>query len=146
MRDPADSWTYCVVVSNDRPGSGGARTNRNFVTTEHCYFHPHGWGKGWPKTPPNFLAFRWDSQVQRIHRVTSSEVIPNLQSLWPDIPKVDGTDKPHVLYHLGPPLPGTPFPSGGRYRASRVWFILDQLLVTQSLHDAIQQSKLIAAT
>lgn len=22
MRDPADSWTYCVVVSNDRPGDG----------------------------------------------------------------------------------------------------------------------------
>lgn len=84
--------------------------------------------------------------MQRIHRVTSSEVIPNLQSRWPDIPEANGTNKPHVLYHLGPPIPGTPFPSGGQYRASRVWFILDQLLVTQSLHDAIQQSKVIAAT
>lgn len=27
MRDPADSWTYCVVISNKRPG-GGARSTR----------------------------------------------------------------------------------------------------------------------
>lgn len=146
MRDPADSWTYCVALSNGRPGGGGTRTNRDFVTAERCYFHPHGWGSGWPKTPPNFLAFRWNNQVQQIRRVTSTEVIPDLQSRWPDIPKAEGTIRPHVLYHLGPPLPGTPIPSGGKYRASRVWFVLDQLLVSQSLHDAILQSKLITAT
>lgn len=42
MRDPADSWTYCVVISNDRPGGDGPRTFREFVTGEECYFHPYG--------------------------------------------------------------------------------------------------------
>lgn len=42
--DPADSWAYCVSVSNARPGNGGSRTFRDFVTREGCYFHPHGWG------------------------------------------------------------------------------------------------------
>lgn len=141
MRDFADSWTYCVVVSNDYPGGGGDRTFRDFVTAERCYFHPFGWGSGWPKAPPNFLAFRWGNQVQQIHRVASSEVIPSLQSRWPDVPVADGTDKPHMLYQLGPPIPGPPFPTDGNYRASRVWFVLDQLLVTGSLREAIRQSK-----
>ncbi len=143
MRDFADGWTYCVVVSSDYPGGGGTRTFRDFVTDERCYFHPHGWGSGWPKTPPNFLAFRWGNQVQRLHRVASSEVIPSLQSRWPDIPAEDGTDRPHMLYHLGPPIPGPPFPTEGHYRASRVWFVLDQLLVSGSLREAIRLSKLL---
>jgi hypothetical protein len=96
MRDPAASWTYCVVVSNDRPGDGGPHTYREFVTAEASYFHPYGWGKGWPKTPPNFVAFRWNSQVQQVRRVTRAEVIPDLQSRWPDIPKTVDTIRPHA--------------------------------------------------
>lgn len=135
MRDPADSWTYCVVVSNDRPG-GGPRTFREFVTTEACYFHPYGWGKGWPRTPPNFLAFRWDGQVRQVCRVIRAEVIPDLQSRWPDIPQTSDTIRPHALYHLGPSLPGTPIPSGTTYRAARIWVILDHLLTSPTLKDA----------
>jgi hypothetical protein len=142
VRDPADSWTYCVAVNTYGVG-GGDRSSRDFLAVEQCYFHPHGWGQGWPKAPPNFLAFRWNNQVQQLHRVASSEVIPSLQSRWPDIPVAYGSDKPHVLYHLGPPLPGTPFPSGGNYRAARVWFVLDQLLVSGSLREAIRLSKLL---
>lgn len=141
MRDFANSWTYCVAVTNYYPGGGGTRTFRDFLTHDQCYFHPYGWGNGWPKTPPNFLAFRWGNQVQRLHRVISSEVIPSLQSRWADIPAEDGTDQPHMLYHLGPPIPGPPFPSDGNYRAARVWFVLDQLLVTGSLREAIRLSK-----
>jgi hypothetical protein len=139
MRDPADSWTYCVVISNDRPG-GGPRTFREFVTIEGCYFHPYGWGKGWPRTPPNFLAFRWDGQVQQVRRVTRAEVIPDLQSRWPDIPKTGDTVRPHALYHLGPTLPGTPIPSGTTYRAARIWVILDHLLTSATLKDARTQT------
>jgi len=120
------------------PVAGGARTFRDFVTAEQCYFHPYGWGSGWPKTPPNFLAFRWGNQVQWLLRVASSEVIPNLQSRWPDMPADGATDQPHMLYHLGPP-----FPSDGNYRASRVWFVLDQLLVSGSLREAVRLSKLL---
>ena len=77
--------------------------------------------------PPNFLAVRWGNQVQQIRRVTSTETISSLQRRWPDIPADKDTVRPHILYHLGPPLPGTPVPSGGSYRASHVWVILDLL-------------------
>lgn len=136
MRDPADSWTYCVVLNNERPGGGGPRTFREFVTAEACYFHPYGWGKGWPRTPPNFLAFRWDGQVQQVCRVIRAEVIPDLQSRWPGIPQTSETIRPHALYHLGPPLPGTPVPSGTTYRAARIWVILDHLLTSPTLKEA----------
>lgn len=143
MRDPADSWTYSVVISNNCPGGGGSRTFRDFVTAEGCYFHPYGWGNGWPRTPPNFLAFRWNGQVQRIHRVTHAEVIPSLQTRWPDIPETGDTTRPHALYQLGPQLPGTPVPNGAQYRAQRRWVILDHLLTSPTLRDAIRQTKLI---
>jgi hypothetical protein len=60
----------------------------------------------------NFLAFRWDGQVQQVCRVIRAEVIPDLQSRWLGIPQTSETIRPHALYHLGPPLPGTPVPSG----------------------------------
>jgi len=144
MRDPADSWAYCVAISNDRPGGGGSRTFRDFVTSERCYFHPYG--KNWPRTPPNFLAFRWNGQVQQVHRVTRAEVIPSLQARWPDIPEVDGdTTGPHAVYYLGPRLPGTPIPNGADYRAQRRWVILDHLLTSPTLKDALQETRLIGA-
>ena len=60
VRDPADSMTYCVVISRERPGDGGRRTFRDFVD-EGWYFHPFGTG-GWPKEAPNFVAFRWTTR------------------------------------------------------------------------------------
>jgi hypothetical protein len=50
VRDPAEQWVYCVVVSND--AQGGPRTFRDYVTTERRYFHPFGGRNGWPKRPP----------------------------------------------------------------------------------------------
>ncbi|GAA0986974.1 hypothetical protein GCM10009555_065380 [Acrocarpospora macrocephala] len=141
MRDPANSWTYCVAINTDRPGSGGERTYRDFVMREAIYFHPYGWGGGWPKVPPNFLAFRWAAHVQQINRVLTYEIIPNLQTRWPDIPETDDTIQPVVVYRLGPPLPGTPVPNGQHYRASRLWVLLDQLLTSPTLADALANSK-----
>ena len=146
VRDPADSWTYCVSVSDGRPGNGGPRTFRDYVTTEGCYFHPYGWGNGWPREPPNFLAARWGNQVQLVCRVMSAEVIPSLQARWPDIPEDGDTIRPHALYRLGPSLPGTPVPSGGSYRASRVWVLLDLLLTSGTLREAIERTKSVTST
>jgi hypothetical protein len=136
VRTPQDSWTYCVVVSGAKPGGGGARSFRDFVD-QGWYFHPFGTG-GWPKDPPNFLAFRWRSTVQRIHRVTEAEVIPSLLDRWPDIPATEDTERPFAVYRLGPALPGPPIPSGATYRASRMWVLLDQLLTSPTLADALK--------
>jgi hypothetical protein len=141
--DPADSWTYCVSVSNGRPGDGGSRTFLDFVIQEACYFHPFGSGGGWPKTPPNFLAFRWGAHVQQVRRVVGHKVEHNLQARWADIPVTPETDRPHLVYELGPTLLPAPVPSGKQYRANRLWVLLDQLLTGPTLAEAIASTKSI---
>jgi hypothetical protein len=141
IRSVADSWTYCVALSEDRPGSGGVRTFRQFVTDELCYFHPYG-TSGWPTEPPNFLAFRWNGAVRRIHRVVHSDVVPSLLDRWPDIPATDDTVRPHAVYRLGPRIPPLePIPNGAQYRAARLWVLLDQLQTCPTLADALAQTR-----
>jgi hypothetical protein len=144
VRDPADSWAYCVVVSTRFPGDGGTRNFKDFVVKDDTYFHPFGWGSGWPTDPPNFLAFRWGNKVQQVRRVVASEVVPRLQDRWPDIPEKLGTTQPHVIYQLGTLLPmREPLPTGFNYRAARVWVLLDQLLTCENLKEAIAASKVL---
>lgn len=146
MTRPEDGWAYCVVLSPNRPGGGGSRTYKDFVVEDGVYFHPFGWGSGWPKVPPNFMAFRWAGKVQRVHRVLSHRVVGNLQSLWPDVPAADDTVRPHVVYQLGPQLRIPPLPSGKDYRAIRLWVLIDQLLVCDTLASAHKASEELTRT
>jgi hypothetical protein len=56
VRDVADHWVFCVVVSSASADVGG-RTFRDFVLEERIYFHPYGGSNGCPKRPPKFMAF-----------------------------------------------------------------------------------------
>jgi hypothetical protein len=108
------------------------------------YFHPFGWGHGWPTDPPNFLAFRWAGHVRQVRRVTSHEIIPSLQTRWPDVPADGDTNRSFALYTLGPPLPMHGPPAGANYRAGRLWVLVDQLLTSATLKDALAASKALA--
>jgi hypothetical protein len=143
VREPAEQWVYCVVVSNDKP-SGGANTFRDFVRRERVYFHPYGGKGGWPKRPPTFLAFRWDGYVQQINRVLSHEVVPTLSSRWQTIPSNPENDIPHIVYQLGPDIPFPVVRTTGTYAAGRVWALLDQILTRPTLQEAVRESKAIA--
>jgi hypothetical protein len=123
---------YCVVVTQERFGD---RTFRDYVD-EGFYFFPYGWGHGWPVTPPNFLAFRWDNQVQRVCRVVDHEVIADLNDRWPAIPRSPTETAAHTVCRLGPPLRMAPLPTGRNYRASRIWVLLDQLFTADTLQAA----------
>ncbi|NTY62179.1 hypothetical protein [Mycolicibacterium sphagni] len=145
VRSVADSMTYCVVLNNARPGGGGAHTFREFVTDEHCYFHPYGVNR-WPTEPPNFMAFRWEGAVQRIHRVVHAEVVPSLLDRWPDVPANQVTVGQHAIYDLGPRLPPMePIPSGAQYRAGRLWVLLDQLQTAATLAEALEGTRALQA-
>lgn len=141
MRTVADSLVYSVVLSEDRPGGEGTPTFREFVTDQHCYFHPYGVG-GWPTDPPNFMAFRWGGAVQRIHRIMHADVVPTIRDRFPYLPENDASDRPHAVYDLGPRIPPLePIPNGaGVYPSSRLWVLLDQLQTAATLKDAIAQT------
>jgi hypothetical protein len=68
--------------------------------------------------------------------MAATQIVPNLQTLWPKMPTTDETAAAHVVYRLGPELPGLPIPNGKQYRASRLWVLLDQLLISDSLDQA----------
>jgi len=141
MRSVADSWTYCVVLNDVRP-TGSPFTFREYVTDDLTYFHPYGI-KGWPLEPPNFMAFRWDGAVQRIHRVIKADVVPTLLHHYPDLPTQDERMRPHAVYRLSPDRlpPLEPIPNGAPYRASRLWVLLDQLQVSETLAEALGRTR-----
>jgi hypothetical protein len=144
MRTVADSLTYSVVLSEDRPGvEGGTPTFREIVTEGHCYFHPYGVG-GWPTDPhTEFMAFRWAGAVQRIHRVMQADVVPTIRDRFPYLPVGPASDRAHAVYDLGrriPPL--DPIPNGaGVYPSARLWVLLDQLPTAPTLKDAISGTR-----
>lgn len=133
MTDVSDSWTYCVVLS---PKKYGPHTFREFVTEENVYFHPFGGKGGWPKSPPNFIAFRWNNYVQQVRRVISSRVVEDLRTIWPTVPE----EPPHIIHTLGPPMKFEPIPTGRTYRASRMWVLLDQLFSCPTLAEALKET------
>jgi len=102
---------------------------------------PTGGHNGWPKRPPNLIGFRWGGQLRQINRVASRKVVPNLHSRWPDIPITGDSDRPHLVYELGPDLPIPFIPTKGTYATARVWALLDQILTQPTLQDAVRVSK-----
>lgn len=141
VRRVEDSWTYCVVLNDVKPG--GTATFKEIVTEQLSYFHPYGTG-GWPTEAPNFMAFRWAGAVQRIHRVIEHEVVPQLSDRWPELTD-KAASRPHAVYRLGPRLPPhEPIPNGAPYRASRLWVLLDQLQTAPTLKAALAGSRALA--
>lgn len=142
VRRVEDSWTYCVVLTNDKPGE--TATFKEIVNDQRRYFHPYG-VSGWPTEPPNFIAFRWDGAVRLIHRVESYEVVPRLSDEWPDMTSAPAS-RPHVVYQLGARLPPyEPIANGPLPPSLRLWVLLDQLQTAPNLAQAYTRSKELSA-
>jgi hypothetical protein len=73
-----------------------------------------GPAKGWPHTPPNYIAFRFDGRLQQVRHVDRYEVVTRPHDYIPEIiPQADWSDEPHFLYTLGPPIvPRSPCSTG----------------------------------
>ena len=115
-------------------------TYRQVVEERNRYFHPFGWGRGWPKEPPNYLGFRYDGQLQSIHHVESAEVMSNFHSIFPEAPNEDS--EPLLVYRLGPPIkPPSVVKTGNLFRSVRMWAIIDLLLTSKTIAQACDKSK-----
>ena len=142
VRSVADSWTYCVALNRQRTGGKKDLTFIEWVTDALTYYHPYG-VSGWPTDPPNFIAFRWDGAVRRIHRIEDADVYPTLLDRYPDLPANEFTMRPHAVYKLSkrrlPPL--EPIQNGTQYRAIRLWVLLDQLQTADTLAEAHKRTR-----
>jgi hypothetical protein len=146
MQDPTSNLAYCVALGAEYQEEWPF-TPRQVLDTG-IYFHPFGWGHGWPKTPANFLAFRWDGQLRDARHVESTIVVDDLHDEVPMVPSVRNLDRPFLVYRLGPSIPFTPLPAGVRsdgrkisYRNTRFWVALDLILTSSSMQEAINKTK-----
>jgi hypothetical protein len=126
MQNTTSNLVYVVALNDDElPWS--SLTFKDIVFERSYYFHPVGGGPGgWPKTPPNYVGFRFAGCLRRIHHVESYDVITRPHDYIPEVsPSEDWSEQPHFLYKLGPvtdlpsssTLAGSTAPSGSGARS-----------------------------
>ena len=132
--------TYVVSLGRGNP-KGWGFSWIDIVEKRERYFYPVG--KGWPPPPPpNYIAFRHGGLLRSIHHVEGCDLITGPQTVFPEAAK--GTWPLHYCLHLGPPIrpQKTRVPAGRRIKwAARVWCMIDTLLTSETISDALSETK-----
>ena len=145
MQNKESNWVYIVSLGAGSP-DGWSISWRDIVNVHRKYFHPVGGGKGgWPAEPPNYIAFRYNGQLQSIHHIDSFDVFTDPSLHFKGV-RSHHWGTLHYLYHLGPAIkPSHIVKTGSKIPMSlRVWAMLDLLLTSKTIQDARDESKLRA--
>ena len=135
MQKKDSNMVYVVSLGHGTP-DGCVLSWIDIVNTHNKYFHPLGGKGGWPTDPPNYIAFRYNGQLQSIHHVDDYVVSKNLHNEIPEMPDVQETMNFYV-YSLGPAIiPSKTVKTGNIYRNGRVWAMLDTLLTCDTISEA----------
>lgn len=138
MQNQETNWVYVLALSNHEWAPG--LTFIQVVEERKKYFHPMG-THGWPKEPPNYIAFRYRGRLQSIHHIEKALVINNFHPHFPEYPnRIEKTQ--HFLYWLGAAIrPAHEVKTGKVYANGRKWAMLDLLLTTKTIAQACERSK-----
>lgn len=136
MQNVTSNMVLVVVLGQD-PLRWSSLTFKDTVMERGFYYHPMN-GKGWPRTPPNYLGFRFDGQLQQVRHVDDYKVMTRPHEHIPEIiPEADWSEEPHFLYTLGPPIvPAQPVLNGKIWPNARLWCALDLLLTAATIAEA----------
>jgi len=136
-----DSNRVYVVSLKSKKEEGWGISWIDIVEKRRRYFHPIGGGRGgWPKQPPNYIAFRYHGKLQSIHHIEGYEVFTNPHETFPEIPERKWPS--YFLYKLGPAFsPSKEVRTGKIYPNGRVWCMLDTLFTEKTISDARALSK-----
>lgn len=138
MQTKESNWVYVVSLGTSKPNRCDLSW-MGIVKKYNKYFCPIG-TKGWPKEPPNYIAFRYGGKLQSIHHIESYTVTKNIHTEVPDIPDEEWED--HFVFDLGPAIiPQHEVKTGKLYPNARVWAMLDTLLTASTVAEAIDMSK-----
>lgn len=139
MQTQESNWVFVVSLGTSKPEDCDL-TWIEIVQNHMKYFHPLG-GNGWPKEPPNYIAFRYYGQLQSIHHIEDYVVTKNLHDEIPEMPVSDGTVN-FFVYKLGPAIvPPKTVKTGNIYASGRKWAMLDTLLTADTIAEACNISK-----
>ena len=132
MQNVDSNWVYVVSLGSGTP-EGWKLTWIDVIVKKQRYFHPVG--GGWPKEPPNYIAFRYHGRLQSIHHIESYSVFDDPHSEFPEIPSEKWG--PHFLYSLSPAFaPAREVKTGNVYPSGRVWCMLDTLFLAKTISEA----------
>lgn len=133
MQEVDSNWVYVVALKQEVP-KGWAISWIDIVKRKRRYFHPLG-VRGFPKEPPNYIAFRHHGRLQSIHHVDEYEVITDPHMRIAEIPSLEW--EPHFFYRLGPAFaPSGEVKTGKIWPNGRVWCMLDTLFTCDSISSA----------
>ena len=134
MQNKTSNWVYVVALSHGYY-EGCELSWIDIVKKHNKYFCPVG-GNGWPKEPPNYIAFRYDGKLQAIHHIEGYTVTRNIHELILEMPDEEWSEN-HFVYSLGPAIvPRKTVKTGNIYRSGRVWAMLDTLLTCDTISEA----------
>ena len=136
MHDRQSNMVYVVALSRDKFG-GGNISFVDVVKKHSQYFHPVG--NRYPTSPPNYLGFRYNGQLQSIHFVDGVKVFTKFSRHFPGTSS-DGMT-PHFLYTLGPEIVPKHTVKSGPIRNMRCYCMLDTLLTCESIREALFETK-----
>jgi hypothetical protein len=139
MQEPDSNWVYVVSLGAQTP-DGWKISFIDVVRKHGLYFHPTEGGGGWPKTPPNYLGWRYGGKLQGIAHIEEFRLVPDMHDEIPEIPR--GKVKDHVLYRLGPVFkPSKEVRVGKLFKNSRVKCMLDTLFTSNTISEARDESQ-----
>lgn len=138
MQNVDSNWVYVLSLNYGTP-EGWKISWIDIVKDKRRYFHPVG-KKGWPKVPPNYIAFRYYGRLQSIHHIEGYEIFTDPHTKFVEIPS-DEWD-PTFLYKLGRPFrPAHEVRTGNIFRNGRVRCMLDTLFTCKTISEARDISK-----
>lgn len=140
METRFSNWTYVVALAKGNP-KGWEISWIDIVEKSKRYFYPVG--GGWADPPPNYIAFRYGGRLQSIHHVEGYDLVSDPGTVFPEAAKEDRWDPPLYCLRLGPPTrPATEVRNGPRVnRAARVWCMIDTLLTSRTISDALTETE-----
>ena len=139
MQNLRSNLVYVVSLARGTPAGWGISWIE-IVNKRKKYFHAVG-VNGWPKEPPNYIAFRYNGKLQSVHHVEDYLVFTDVSEHFPEINKTEWT--PNFLYSLGPAMkPNKEVRTGKIYPNGRVWCMLDTLFTCDTIAEARDISKL----
>lgn len=138
MQKVDSNLVYVVAIGNTMP-KGWRISFIDVIEKRSLYFHRMGIN-GWPKEPPNYIAFRYHGKLQSIHHIESYKVVKELHHEIKEIPM--GERYPLFLYKLGPAILPTKTVKKGRiYPNGRVWCMMDTLFTCDTISEARDLTK-----
>lgn len=139
MQNQDSNWVYIVSLNNRPPVAGATISHIEIVNNKHRYWHPVG--GGWPKEPPNYIAFRYRGKLQSIHHIERYTVFTDPHEIIKEVPSTDWK-VPHFAYKLGPGFsPANEVKNGKLFGSGRVKVRLDKLFTCETISEARDASK-----